>query len=294
MTERLIRERREIAERVALHAATDGVHETAVPSLFVIRDAQASAPRYGMYKPSLCLVVQGAKEVWLERERYVYGPEDYLVASVHLPVTARVAEASPDMPYLGLRMEFSPDQILEVARESGLRTKPKETSGRGLFVSRMDQPLLDAVGRLVRLLDAPRDIPVLAPLITKEIVYRVLQGRYGEQLAQMAAEDGSARQIRIAVEYILRHYDQPIRVEELAELANMSVSSFHRHFKSVTNMSPGRYQKRIRLQEARRLLLSGDVNASDAAFRVGYASPSQFSREYARMFGHPPTRDIRR
>lgn len=294
MAEWMTRQQHELAAMAARYAAMDGVYPTAIPSLYFIRDSNTSVSRYGVYKPSLCLVVQGAKEVWLAQERYRYSPADYLVASVHLPVTARVAEASSDAPYLGLRLEFSTDQILEVLRESGIRTGAKEPAARGLFVSRMEQPLLDAVIRLVRLLDNPHDIPLLAPLFTKEIMYRVLRGEHGAQLEQMAIEGSSAHYIQEVIEYIVRHYDQPLRIGELAEQANMSVSSFHRHFREVTAMSPLQFQKQLRLQEARRLLLTGSANAADAAFRVGYASPSQFSREYARMFGYPPAQDIRR
>lgn len=259
-----------------------------------MRDSNASVPNHGVYKPSFCIVVQGAKEVWLGQERFRYSPADYLVASVHLPVTAQVTEATPDVPYLGFKLEFTANQILEVLRDSEIRVGPREHAKLGMFVSRMEMPLLDAVIRLARLLDEPKDIPILAPLFTKEILYRILQGQHGATLEQIAIEGSSARQIKDVIDHITNNYARSFRIEELAEIANMSVSSFHRHFKEVTAMSPIQFQKQLRLQEARRLLLTESEDATDAAFRVGYESPSQFSREYSRMFGFPPRQDIKR
>lgn len=284
----------ELAKIIECHTAVDGVHATAIPSLFLIRDSKAFVPRYGVYKPSFCIVAQGSKEVWLSQERFQYGPADYLVASVNLPVTAQVIEASPEAPYLGFKLEFTANQILDILQESKIRAEPKENAKRGMFVSRMESSLMDAVIRLVRLLDHPKDIPILAPLFTKEILYRVLQGPHGAELEQIAIEGSSIRQIKEVIEYITNHFDKSFRIKELAEKANMSVSSFHRHFKEVTAMSPIQFQKRLRLQEARRLLLSESTDAADVAFRVGYESPSQFSREYSRMFGLPPKEDVKR
>lgn len=261
----------------------------------VMRDSNASVPNHGVYKPSFCMVVQGAKEVWLGEDRFRYTPTDYLVASVHLPVTALVTEATSDVPYLGFKLEFTENQILEVLRDSETRVGPRENAMRGMFVSRIDTPLTNAVIRLARLLDAPKDIQVLAPLHTKEILYRILQGEYGITLGQIAIAGSSAHQINDVIEHITNNYVRSFRIEELAEIANMSVSSLHRHFKEVTAMSPIQYQKKqLRLQEARRLLLTESADATEAAFRVGYESPSQFSREYSRMFGFPPREDIKR
>jgi AraC-like DNA-binding protein len=216
-----------------------------------------------------------------------------LVASVKLPVTAQVTEASSDVPYLALKLEFTPSEILEVLHETEMGVEKKENATRGLFVSKIEPSLLDAVTRLARLLDIPKDIPVLAPLIMKEIIYRVLQGEYGGMLKQIAIEGSSANQISDVIEHIMNNYEKSFKIEELAEIANMSVSSFHRHFKEVTAMSPIQFQKQLRLQEARHLLLSESADAADVAFRVGYESPSQFSREYSRMFGLPPKEDVK-
>ncbi|CAM2769066.1 AraC family transcriptional regulator [Paenibacillus sediminis] len=294
MSEIISKQQSELANIIKRYAEKDGVHPTAIPSLFFMRQSNATEPSHGVYKPSFCIVVQGAKEVWLAQERFKYNPADYLVSSVNLPVTAQVTEATSDVPYLGFKLEFTANQILEVLGDSKIRVGPKENANRGMFVSRMELPLLDAVIRLARLLDNPKDIPILAPLFTKEILYRVLQGQHGSTLEQIAIKGSSAHQIKDVIEHITNNFDKPFRIEELAEKVNMSVSSLHRHFKEVTAMSPIQFQKQLRLQEARRLLLSESTDAADVAFRVGYESPSQFSREYSRMFGFPPREDIKR
>lgn len=222
MIERINSHQDKLAKLIERHVAGDGVHATPIPSLFFMRHSNVTGPSYGVYKPSLCIVVQGAKEVWLAQERFKYSPADYLVASVDLPVTAQVTEASSDVPYLGFKLEFTPGQILEVLRDSEIRVEPKENAKRAMFVSRMESSLLDAVIRLTRLLDNPKEIPVLAPLYTKEILYRVLQGQHGVALAQIAVEGSSVYRIRDVIEYIMNNYIRSFRIEELAEIANMS------------------------------------------------------------------------
>nr|WP_263323543.1 AraC family transcriptional regulator [Neobacillus sp. Marseille-Q6967] len=294
MSERIYKQQDELAKLIDRYSGQDGVHQTAIPSLFFIRESNVTEPLYGVYKPSFCIVVQGEKEVLLAQEHFKYGPADYLVASVDLPVTGQVIKASSDAPYLALKLEFTPSQILEVLSETDIQVGPKENAKRGMFVSQIELELLDAVIRLARLLENPKDIPVLAPLFTKEILYRVLQGEHGARLEQIAIEGSSTSQIHDVIEHIMSNYTKSFRIEELAEIANMSVSSLHRHFKEVTAMSPIQFQKQLRLQEARRLLLSESNDATNIAFRVGYESPSQFSREYSRMFGLPPREDIKR
>lgn len=293
MSEIITAQHNELAGMIKRYADSDGVHATAIPSLFFIRRSDASGPSYGVYNLSLCLVAQGAKEVWLAQERYEYNPADYLVASVRLPVTSQVIEASAEVPYLGFKLAFTVGQILEVLGDSEIRAGAKENAKRGMFVSRIEPTLLDAVMRLVRLLDNPKDIPLLAPLFTKEILYRVLQGEHGIALEQIAIEGSSAHLIKEVIDHITNNYAKSFRVEELAEKVNMSAASLHRHFKEVTAMSPIQFQKQLRLQEARRLLLSESTGAADVAFRVGYESQSQFSREYSRMFGLPPREDMK-
>lgn len=284
----------ELSKIINRQAKNDGVHTTAIPSLVFVRDSIGSVPRHGLYKPSFCIVVQGAKKVWLGEDCFNYNPSDYLISSVHLPVIAQVTEASPDVPYLGFILEFTVNQILEILRDSENWVGSKEQVRRGMFVSRMESSLLDAVIRLVRLLDKPKDISILAPLYTKEILYKVLQGEHGVRLKQIAIEGSSAHQINEIIEHITKNFNKSFRIEELAEKASMSVSSLHRHFKEITAMSPVQFQKQLRLQEARRLLLNESADAGNVAFRVGYESPSQFSREYSRLFGFPPRQDMQR
>lgn len=294
MSDQIYKQRADLTQFIERHTDKDGTYPTAIPSLVFSRYSNVTGPNYGVYIPSLCIIVQGMKEVILAQERYVYGPADYLIASVNLPITGIVTEASFENPYLALKLEFTPNQILEVLQDSQLAFHQKENAKRGMYVSQIELPLLDAVTRLTSLLDNPNDIPVLAPLITKEIIYRVLQGPHGVTLGQIAIEGSSTYQIGDVVDHITNNYDQSFRIEDLAEIANMSVSSLHRHFKEVTAMSPIQFQKQLRLQEARRILLSESTDATEAAFRVGYESPSQFSREYSRFFGLPPKEDINR
>ncbi|SEN28713.1 AraC family transcriptional regulator [Paenibacillus sp. OV219] len=287
-------QQQELTNIIERYSDGDGVHKTAIPSLYFLRRSSTSEPSHGVYKPSFCMIVQGAKEVWLAQDRFKYSPADYLVASVHLPVNSQVTEATPELPYLGLKLEFEPSQIIEVLHDSELLVDPKVNPKRAMYVSHIESSLLDAVVRLARLLDNPNEIPVLAPIFTKEILYRVLQGENGDILKGLVMEESAINQIRDVIEHIVNHYERSFRIEELAEIANMSVSTFHRHFKEVTALSPIQYQKQMRLQEARRLLLTESSDASDVAFRVGYESTSQFSREYSRMFGFPPRQDIKR
>ncbi|MGF9696049.1 AraC family transcriptional regulator N-terminal domain-containing protein [Paenibacillus sp. MABNR03] len=294
MTEDLSHQSRELSELVERHSIRSGGVETPIPSLFFFHHTRTSEPAYRVYKPSFCVIVQGLKEVLLAQERFEYGPSNYLIASMNLPVIGQIIKASSDAPYLSLKLEFTPNQILEVLNECNIQVTSKENARRALFVGEMESTIQDALLRLLRLLDTPGEIPFLAPLYTKEILFRLLQGPYGGELAQIAVEGSSTYRIREAIEYIVRHWEQPFRIEDLAETASMSVSSFHRHFKEITAMSPLQFQKQLRLQEARRLLMAESADAADVAFRVGYESASQFSREYARMFGAPPRSDIKR
>ncbi|MGM7722248.1 AraC family transcriptional regulator N-terminal domain-containing protein [Metabacillus sp. Hm71] len=294
MSERIYNQQHELAKLIEHYSGQDGVHPTAIPSLFFIRESLVTEPLYGVYKPSFCIVIQGEKEVMLAKERITYGPADYLVASVNLPVTGQAIKASTDAPYLALKLEFTPNQILEVLSDTEIGEEPIKASKRGLFVCKIEPSLLEPVVRLARLLDNPKDIPVLAPLFTKEILYRVLQGPYGGTLKQMVIEGSRTNRIRAVIDYIMNNFERSFLIEELSELANMSAASLHRHFKEITAMSPIQFQKQLRLQEARRLLLTESTDAADVAFRVGYESPSQFSREYSRMFGLPPREDIKR
>lgn len=293
MAEQTNKRRNSLAEIIEHYSEKDGHYTTAIPSLSFTRISNVTEPGHGVYNTSLCVIAQGEKEALLAQERYIYGAEDYLVASVDLPVIAQVTEASPNVPYLALKLEIQSNEILEVLRETQLEDNKKQSAKRGIFVNQMKQPLLDAIIRFVHLLDTPEDIPVLAPIIKKEIIYRLIKGKDGERLKQVAIEGSSTHQINSVIKHIMQNYEKTLKIEDLAEIANMSVSSLYRYFTEVTTLSPIQFQKQLRLQEARGLLLSESANAADVAFRVGYESPSQFSREYSRMFGRPPKEDIK-
>ena len=283
----------DLAELIQRYSKEDGHYRTAIPSLFFTRRSNINEPQHGIYDTSLCVIAQGAKKVSLVQNRYIYTPTDYLIASVDLPVVAQVVEASPKVPYLALKLEIKSNDILEVLRDSQIEGNKKDSAKRGMYVSHLEKPLLNAITRFVQLLDTPEDIPVLAPLIKKEIIYRVLQGKYGERLKQIAIEGSSTQQINNVINHIVQNYEKSFKIEDLAEIANMSASSLYRYFTEVTAMSPIQFQKQLRLQEARSLLLTESASAADVAFQVGYESPSQFSREYSRMFGRPPKEDIK-
>lgn len=286
------RQRLELGALTAKYSSGDGIHATAIEALSCVRLSAPNMRLPAVYSPSLCVIVQGSKQVLLEGEIYRYAPPQFLAISVDLPLLGQVIEASAQQPYLCLKIEIDPRQIGELIAQSSDTNWSHGESTRGLFVGAVDGAMLDAVTRLVRLLESPRDIPVLAPLMLREIHYRLLSSEHGPSIAQIAIAGSSTQKISQVIRRIKANLAQPVRVEELAAMANMSASSFHQHFKAVTAMSPLQYQKRLRLTEARQMLLSGDADAASAAYRVGYESASQFSREYARMFGAPPMRDI--
>ena len=236
--------------------------------------------------------MQGRKQVLLEEEIYRYKPTQFLAVSVDLPLLGQVTEASAELPYLCLAIDIDARQMADLISQSGDAGWSRGETTRGLFVGDVDDAMLDPALRLTRLLDSPRDIAVLAPLMMREFHYRLLQSPYGAAIAQMAIAGSNTHKIGQIIRRIKTRLAEPIRVEELASMANMSPSSFHQHFKAVTAMSPVQYQKRLRLTEARQILLAEKTDAASTAYRVGYQSVSQFSREYARMFGAPPRRDI--
>jgi AraC-like DNA-binding protein len=288
----------EMAGLMTRFASGDGIHPTAIARLSLARFGHPGEPVPAVYPPCLCVIAQGSKVLMLGDERYVYDRSRFIVASVDLPLTGQVIEAVPDKPYLCVMLELEPKDIasllLEVdADAAGPTSARTETTGRGLFLSQASPVFIESVLRLLRLLATPEDIRALAPLAEREILYRLLKSDEGWRLRQIAAGHGKARRIAKAIAWLRTHFHEGLRVEALADEANMSVSSFHAHFKSVTAMSPLQYQKQLRLQEARRLLLTDTVDAATAGHRVGYESPSQFSREYRRAFGVPPATDTR-
>jgi AraC-like DNA-binding protein len=269
----------------------DGVFDTAVPELKLSRFSAPSERVALVYEPSLCLVVQGAKEVLLAGETYRLDSAQSLLVSVDLPVEARVVVATAASPYLGIRITLDPAAVGELLAD-GTAVAPTGPPARAIAVTRVDPPVIDAVTRLIALLDAPQDIAALSPLLLREITYRVLTGPQGARLRQIASAGAPAQRIARAIRWLKDHYAEPLRIESLSKHVGMSPSAFHLHFKGVTAISPLQYQKRLRLQEARRLMLGDGLDAAQAAFRVGYESPSQFGREYRRMFGESPHRDV--
>lgn len=284
----------ELAGRILRMTDQDGIQNTAIAGLDLFRSSGPTLPMPTLYRPCLCIMAQGSKEVRLGEERYVYDPLNYLVTSVTLPVTGQVIDASPQRPYLSLRLEIDPAQIGSLIADAGPIGVPAPGAQRGLFVDRLDIQLLDAVIRLLRLLDTPRDIAMLAPLALREIFYRLLHSPHGQRLHEIAIADSQSQRIARAIDWLNRHFDEPLRIDDLAREVNLSPSTLHHRFKAVTALSPLQYQKQLRLQEARRLMLSENLEAAAASYRVGYESPSQFSREYSRLFGAPPLRDLAR
>ena len=282
----------ELADRIARTAITDGVQSTAIAALSVIRASTPSQPLASVYHPSLCVVVQGRKRALLGDEIYVYDPLNYLVVSMSLPVVGQIIEATPAQPYLCLRIDLDPALVSELIAQLGGGAPRRADDGRALFLARTSAPLLDAVLRLVRLLDAPDDAAVLAPLALREIHYRVLLGELGQRLRSLCEVDGASQRIARAIELLKARYAEPLRIEDLAAAAHMSASSLHQRFRAATATTPLQFQKQLRLQEARRLMLVEGIEAAAAGHRVGYESPSQFSREYRRLFGAPPKREV--
>ena len=290
----LEKQRVELADLIYRHTAQDGSFTTDIEALFVSRYSATSDFAPSLPKPALCIMAQGRKEVRLADEHFAYDPLNYLVVSVSMPISGRVLDVSPERPVLALRLDIDPMEITTLISDAGPMGVPSKPAGRGLYVEPIDQPMLDALLRLTRLLDTPKDIAMLAPLIRREILYRLLRSPQGYRLYEIASENSQAHRITQAITWLNGNFEQPLRIDNLAREANLSVSTLHHRFKSVTAMSPLQYQKQLRLNEARRLMLSEGLDASAAGYRVGYESPSQFSREYSRQFGAPPVPDLAR
>ncbi len=285
--------REELTERIAQAMPEEG-RAQALEGLGLRRYSTSSEPLYAVSQPSLCVIAQGSKEVLLGKSRYRYDPYHYLLVTAELPISGRVLDASEEQPLLGLVLTLDSALVSSVMVEAGHAAPPGGASVRALDVSPLDASLLSAVVRLVRLLDAPGEAPVLAPLIKREIIYRLLQGEQSSRLRHIAVLNGHSHRIARVVQRLHEDFDQSIPVERLAEEIGMSTSSFYHHFKAVTDMTPLQFQKELQLQEARRLMLSEDLGASTAGYRVGYDDASHFSREYKRLFGRPPMRDVKR
>ncbi len=265
---------------------------TAIPGLLLFRQDEPSKPTSLMYEPRVCVIAQGAKRVMLGDDTYVYDAQHFLLTSVDLPTVVQVINASREKPCLGLVLNIDQREISQLMVDSNLPPPRPQQSSRGMATGEVTLPLLTAFQRLIDLLDEPRDIPILAPISEREIFYRLLVSDQGARLRQIASAGSQSNQIARAINWLKGNFTKPLRIDDLAEQVNMSTSTFHHHFRAVTAMSPLQYQKWLRLNEARRLMLAEDQDATTAAFQVGYESPSQFSREYSRLFGAPPLRDI--
>ena len=272
----------------------DGGRE-ASDGFFLARLTRPTESPLALFQPAFCFVVQGGKQVLVGGDVLRYDPQHYLLFTVDLPVIFRVEEASEERPYFGLRLDLDPTLVASVMMEAGAEPRKGDAGVKAIGVNAVDADLLDAVVRLVRLIDKPGEQRALAPLIKREIVYRLLAGGEGARLGHLVASSrGDTRRISRAIGRLREHYNEPLKIEEIARDLGMSVSGFHHHFKSVTSMSPLQFQKQIRLQEARRLMLGEDLDAASAGHRVGYEDPAYFSRDYKKLFGAPPQRDIAR
>jgi len=288
------RQREELVERIARAIPADGVTQP-FQGLRLARSSKARQKVYGVMNPTFCVIAQGSKKIYLGGDPYTYDPYNYLLATAELPVVGWVLEASEKQPYLGLQLCLDATLVGAVMVDIGQfppQTNPKAV--KAIEVSPLDSSLLDATVRLVRLLDSPIEARVLQPLITREIVYRLLVGEQGHRLRQMTVLGGHTHRIARAVEKICREFNEPLYVEDIAREIGMSVSGFHHHFKEVTAMSPLQFQKQLRLQEARRLMVGEALDAATAGYRAGYADASQFNRDYKRLFGVTPMRDMGR
>jgi len=269
-----------------------GVFPTAIDSFNIVCSFKARMRMRQVYKPSLCIVLQGAKEIILGEEALRYGAMECLAVGMTLPATGHIVEASPEAPYTGLTLELDVTMIREVLEQLDMAPAPPTSSGPCLFVRRVDEPLAECVLRLLRMCETPKAIPILFPSVMREICYWLLSGPNGGELCKLAEPESSAARVAKALHLMHEDIARSLRMEELAQVARMSLSSFHQHFKAMTSMTPLQFQKQLRLLEARRLMVMEDVNVADAAYQVGYESASQFSREYSRMFGVAPKRDV--
>jgi AraC-like DNA-binding protein len=291
--ERMQANREELVERIGRTMRQDGTAQP-LPGLHLYRHSFPLEQVYSVIEPSVCVVAQGSKEFLLSESRYRYDPFHYLLVTVDLPYVGQVLEASKERPFLCLRLSLAPILVGEIMVEAGHASPRDPAEVRAIVVSPLDGYLLDAVVRVVRLLESPAEARVLLPLITREMIYRLLVGEQGARLRHLAILGGYIPSIARAIERLRRDFDQPLRIEQMARELGMSVSGLHHHFKAVTAMNPSQFQKRLRLLEARRLLLGEDLDAASAAYRVGYHDASHFTREYKRLFGVPPMRDVHR
>ncbi|MGS0891304.1 AraC family transcriptional regulator N-terminal domain-containing protein [Burkholderia stagnalis] len=286
----------ELIDRIARLTGGQGAQgpfATPIDGVILLRSNHEKLPAPLIMRPALCVVAQGAKWTTFGGRRYDYGPGRALVVSVEMPATSSVVKASETEPFLGVVIEFDLAVMRDVLEQLDAPPRPSDGPiGHGVCVTDFDGPLADCVLRLLRLLDTPAAIPAVAPLVMREICYWLLAGPHGGEVSRLALANGHAQRVVAAIHALRGQFAETVRIDTLAAVAQMSPSAFHRQFKALTSMTPLQYQKQMRLLEARHLMVTGAANAETAAYRVGYESASQFSREYARMFGAPPRRDV--
>jgi AraC-like DNA-binding protein len=281
---------RTLTDLIARHAPHDGTFDSPLPGVKLIRASTPTMPMPVIYEPTVCFVAQGRKRALLGSSAYTYDPARYLLASVGLPVMGSVIEASAAAPYLSLQLDLDLAELGELAIRHPPPAGAAAAAPLGLTLNRITPGLLDAVVRLAALLDMPHDIAALAPLTVREILYRLLTGPDGGVVRHMAQADSRLNHVARAIVWIRTHFRDACRIEDAAQVAGMSRSTFHQHFRAITSLSPIEFRTQLRLQEARRLMVGGALDAASAGFEVGYDSPSQFSRDYARVFGMPPAK----
>lgn len=282
-----------LAELVKVYAPYDGSFETKIPGIHVFRRSKMNTEKlHVIARASLCVVAQGAKMVMLDKEVFLYDASKMIVYSLDMPVTIQVTQASFEEPLLGVRMDLDPQKIAELTLKVYPHGIPPARDKRAIYVGHSDEKIINAAVRLLELIPQPGEAQLLGPLVVDEILIRLLRGPLGPRLAQLGLKDSGVQGVSKAVTWIKDNFSQPIKMRDLAKRANMSISTFHTHFKSVTSMSPLQFQKVLRLQEARRLMLTGMMDVGISSRQVGYISASQFSREYGRLFGEAPSQDI--
>ncbi len=282
--------REEIVERISQALPKDGWKET-VPGFFLTRSSKPLDSLNTVHQPAFCFIAQGSKRALLAEKVYRYDPGHYLIFTVDLPLIFQIEEGSEKRPCLGVRLNLDPSVVASVMLESGISANKGDAGAQAMDVSSVGADLLDAVVKLVRVGEDPTESKVLAPLLIREIVFRLVAGGQTARLGHLVST-GDTQRISKAIGHLRRHFDEPLKIEDVAREFGMSVSGFHHHFKSVTAMSPLQYQKQIRLQEAPHLMLGEDFDAASAGMQVGYENPSYFSRDYKKQFGAPPQRDI--
>jgi AraC-like DNA-binding protein len=284
--------RNALIRRIGKRTPSSGDFATAIVGLDLFRRDAPAPPVVCMVPPSIVLVVDGAKKMWVGGEAYAYDPSRFLVTSLDLPANSEVTEASPVRPCLGLAFQLDQRILAELIAQGGLPPRKERQSGAGVGIGTVTETILDPFCRLVALLEEPEAIPILAPMLQREIHYRLLLSDQAEKLRRIAAIDSHGYRVGKAIDWLKINFSSQLRIDELASRVQMSTSSFHQHFRQLTGMSPLQYQKWLRLNEAKRLMLNEHHDASTASFKVGYESPSQFSREYSRLFGLSPKQDI--